>query len=143
MHDLGKLYIPDCILNKSEKLTDDEYEIIKTHASIGAKILDRTAYKSISSIVALHHERIDGLGYVGVKGDSIPIESRIVAVADTFSAITTERLYNKKKTIPEAIEILKEESDKQLDKFLVNCFLKIPIEKLVMIDNMLKSQYRI
>ena len=142
LHDIGKIYISDEIITKVGKLTDEEYEKMKEHANIGARILDRTLHNDVSVFVNWHHERPDGCGYYKAADEQIPIESKIIAVADTFSALTTSRCYRVvPKTIPEALEILKEAAGTQLDAELVRCFLKIDIKKLVMVDTMLKGQY--
>jgi len=94
-HDIGKIGVPDSILQKEAKLTDDEYSQIKNHPSIGAHILgDAEAFKDIIPIVKHHHERYDGRGYPsGLAGEDIPFHARIAAVADTFDAMTSKRSY--------------------------------------------------
>ena len=142
LHDIGKIYISDEIINKVGKLTDEEYEKMKTHANIGAQILDRTLHNDVSVFVNWHHERPDGLGYYKAVDEQIPIESKIIAIADTFSALTTSRCYRPvPKSIPEALDILKEVAGTQLDAELVRYFLEIEVKKLVAVDTMLKGQY--
>ena len=94
-HDIGKIGIPDSILLKPEKLTDDEYSEIKNHPSIGAHILGSAeAFKNIVPIVKHHHEKFDGKGYPsGLQGEGIPYLARIAAIADTFDAMTSKRSY--------------------------------------------------
>ena len=95
LHDIGKVGIRDSILNKTSKLTDDEYELIKTHPEMGAKILSTIeSFDGIRETILYHHERWDGKGYPrGFKGEEIPFLSRIIAIADTFDAMTTTRSY--------------------------------------------------
>ena len=115
LHDLGKVSIPTEILNKTGRLTDEEYAIMKTHAEIGANMLKKltiyadepllqTAYK----ICRWHHERYDGKGYPdGLKGDEIPMCAQVVALADVYDALTSERIYKKALTHEKAIEMIK------------------------------------
>lgn len=103
LHDIGKISIPDEILNKPGRLTDEEFAIMKTHSSIGAEMLDEMPFykgepliKVAYEICRWHHERFDGRGYPdGLKGDEIPISAQIVAVADVYDALTSERVYKK------------------------------------------------
>ena len=95
LHDVGKISIPDGILNKSGKLSDEEYEIIKTHPAKGAEILD-TIYDlpDVSSVALSHHERFDGSGYpYGISGSTIPETASIVQIADAYDAMTSKRCY--------------------------------------------------
>ena len=94
-HDIGKIGIPDNILLKTSKLTDSEYDEIKKHPSIGAHILENSkAFENIIPIVLHHHERYDGKGYpYNLKGENIPYMARIVAISDTFDAMTSKRSY--------------------------------------------------
>lgn len=127
LHDVGKIGIPDSILKKPGKLTAEEFEIVKTHTEIGARILSggQTAVMQLAESIALsHHERWDGTGYpYGLVGEQIPICGRIVAVADVFDALTSERVY--KSAIPpaEAVEIILAESGKHFDPQVVDAFL--------------------
>ena len=106
LHDIGKMAIPDAILNKPGRLTPEEFEVMKTHAAIGAQMLenmsqykDDALMKAAKSICHWHHERWDGKGYPdGLKGDEIPIEAQVVSVADVYDALTSERVY--KSAIP-------------------------------------------
>lgn len=111
-HDIGKIGIPDSILLKDAKLTDDEYSEIKNHPSIGAHILcNAEVFKDIIPIVKHHHERYDGRGYPGMlKGEDIPYLARIAAVADSFDAMTSKRTY--RNSLP--IDIVREEIEKNL-----------------------------
>jgi putative nucleotidyltransferase with HDIG domain len=97
LHDIGKIGIPDRVLLKPEGLTDDEFEIIKTHVTEGAKIIEKVdTLSELMDVVKYHHEKYDGTGYpCGLKGNQIPLSARIVAVADTYDAMTTDRPYRK------------------------------------------------
>ena len=95
MHDVGKIGIADNILNKKGKLTEEEYAIIKSHSSIGAKILSNISeIPDVATGAKYHHERYDGTGYpAGLKGEDIPLIARIIAVADSYDAMTSKRSY--------------------------------------------------
>jgi HD-GYP domain-containing protein (c-di-GMP phosphodiesterase class II) len=132
MHDVGKLGVPENILNKPAKLDDGEWDIMKKHPSIGVQILEPlSSFKHIMPWIMYHHERIDGKGYYGLKGDEIPLASRIIAVADTYSAITMRRSYKAPNTHEEAIKMMKEAAGTQLDEELVEIFAQIPKEKVM------------
>ena len=125
LHDIGKIGVPDHILNKHGKLAPEEFEEIKKHSIIGATILH--PIKELTDVareVRHHQECYDGSGYPdGLKGSDIPLISRIIAVADAFDAITTDRPYKKKKKIEEAIQELKRCSGTQFDPVIVSAFL--------------------
>lgn len=97
LHDIGKIGIPDAILNKEGRLTDEEFEIMKTHSAIGAGILSKSkSLSEFSDIVLHHHERFDGKGYPdGLKGEKIPVGARIIAICDSIDAMTSNRSYRK------------------------------------------------
>lgn len=97
LHDIGKIGIPDSILLKEEKLTDDEWQKLKKHPEIGAEILSKSHHLSrLKDIVLHHHERFDGKGYPsGLKGNEIPLGARIIAICDSIDAITSNRCYRK------------------------------------------------
>jgi len=126
-HDVGKIGIPDSILLKTEKLTDDEYSEIKNHPTIGVHILSNaTIFQDIIPIVKHHHERFDGHGYPSrLQGEDIPLFARIAAVADTFDAMTSKRSYRDALSL----DIVKEEITKcsgtQFDPQIANAFLEI------------------
>ncbi len=125
LHDIGKIGIPEYILNKPGKLTTKEYNIIKKHPVIGVEILSHFHYfVRVLPYIYYHHERIDGKGYPeGLKGKEIPFFSRIIAVADTFDAITSDRPYRKALSKKKAINILEEVKDTQLDADIVEKFI--------------------
>lgn len=130
-HDVGKLGVPEAILNKDSALTEDEWAEIKKHPQIGRDILQPVQYyQDIAEWVLYHHERWDGKGYLGLAGEKIPLASRLIAVADTFSALTMTRSYRKSKSYEEAIKILMDCRGTQLDEELVNLFLLIPKEEV-------------
>jgi HD-GYP domain-containing protein (c-di-GMP phosphodiesterase class II) len=124
LHDIGKIGIPENVLNKPAKLTADEYELIKKHPMKGKTILEPIRHLSPSlTAVAHHHERYNGTGYPkGLKGEQIPLAARIIAVADTFDAITSSRSYRKPISPREAMLVLDQVSGTQLDARLVNIF---------------------
>jgi len=126
LHDLGKVGIDRSILLKKGVLTKKEREIIKTHPSIGASILREIhALRWVVPAVLYHHERFDGKGYpLGLKGEEIPLNARIIAVADVFQALTSDRPYRKSFSKKKAIEMIKEESGKQFDSRIVEVFLE-------------------
>ncbi len=133
MHDIGKIRIPDAILNKPGKLTPEEFEIMKKHAGFGADIIGKTMkgveedeYLEIArNIAKYHHERYDGTGYPdGLKGEEIPIEARIMALADVYDALVSERVYKKAFSKEEAIKIIGECSGTQFDPELAALFLE-------------------
>jgi HD-GYP domain-containing protein (c-di-GMP phosphodiesterase class II) len=126
LHDVGKLGIPDAILHKHGPLTTDEWSVMKTHPEIGLKILKRSGHFRRELLAVLyHHERIDGSGYPhGLVGDAIPIEARIVAVADTYDVLTSNRPYRKACTRDEAIVTVQREAGSHLDARLVHALLR-------------------
>jgi len=131
MHDVGKLGVPESILNKPAKLDDNEWEVMKKHPDIGVKILKPLqAFDNISSWILYHHERIDGKGYHLLKAEEIPLAARIIAIADTYSAITMRRSYKDARTHEDAVKIISEVAGTQLDPDLVKIFLEIPEEEL-------------
>lgn len=127
LHDIGKIGVPEQVLNKPGFLTDEEFSIIKQHPSTGAYIVQQsTMLSSMGEIIRHHHERYDGQGYPdGLKGEEIPLESRIMAVADTFDAMTTDRPYRAGVPIDKALEIMNEVRGSQLDAKLVERFIEI------------------
>lgn len=129
MHDIGKIGIPDYVLLKPGKLEPEEWKIMQTHVEIGVVILSGSSFKLMdlaAEIAQNHHEKWDGSGYpCGLSGEDIPLSGRIVAVADVFDALTTERPYKKAWTVDETVDLLKEQSGKHFDPELVEMFLEI------------------
>jgi len=126
-HDIGKIGVPDTILQKEAKLTDDEYSEIKNHPSIGAHILSTaTIFKEIIPIVKHHHERYDGHGYPGqLQGENIPYLARITAIADTFDAMTSKRSYRDALPMETVISEFERCKGTQFDPKLADAFLDI------------------
>lgn len=117
LHDLGKIGVPDAVLRKTGRLTDEEYEVIKTHPNMGARMLaGHPLARLVQDAVRLHHERPDGMGYPnGLSGDGIPEVARIVGVCDAFDAMTSQRPYRPGMPIDKALSIISAESGKQFD----------------------------
>lgn len=128
LHDIGKIGIPDSILLKPGRLTDEERNQMNTHSMQGFSLLESNNSSVIEvarSIIATHHERWDGTGYPNnLVGESIPIEGRIVAVADVFDALTTERPYKKAWSIEAAINLLKKESGSAFEPRIIEVFIE-------------------
>jgi len=127
LHDIGKIGLPDEVLHKVGKLTDEEKEIIRQHLSIGAKILEPMKFfKSITTLIFHHHEWYNGHGYPhGLAGDLIPSGAQIIAIADSFDAMTTQRSYNKPRTPQEALEELRRGAGTQFNPAFVDKFIEV------------------
>lgn len=126
LHDVGKITIPDAILNKPGLLTKEEYEIVKQHPIRGKEMLSTfTSIPGLTLGVEYHHERMDGNGYPHrLKGKKIPVNGRIIAVADTWDALTSDRIYRANLTMKQAIAIMQEAAGPQLDPAFVSIFLQ-------------------
>lgn len=128
MHDIGKIGIPDHILLKPGRLDDEEMRIMQQHPMIGAEILANTKSDLIQlahSVALHHHEKWDGSGYPNkLKGEEIPIEGRIVAVADVFDALTSKRPYKEAWPVEKALDLIKEQSGKHFDPEVVDALLR-------------------
>ncbi|HIC10999.1 MAG TPA: HD domain-containing protein [Campylobacterales bacterium] len=126
MHDIGKVAIPDSILNKPGRLTLEEFEIMKTHSEIGYKLLnhsDRPLLKASAIVAYQHHERWDGKGYPrGLKGEEIHIFGRITAVADVFDALSSDRAYKRAWELDRILQLFKEEKGRHFEPKLVDIF---------------------
>lgn len=127
LHDIGKIGVPGRVLNKQGPLDDEEFELMKQHAAAGASILGEVdLYAEIAVIVRHHHERIDGRGYPdAIGGEVIPAVSRMISVADTYSAMTTDRPYRQGMPTVKAMLILAEARGTQLDELYAEAFLRI------------------
>lgn len=127
LHDIGKIGVPDAIINKSSRLSDDEYDIIKKHPSIGYDILsEMPEMKDISVGARWHHERYDGTGYPdGLKGDEIPLYARIICVADAYDAMTSNRSYRKYMPQKKVKKEIEEGKGTQFDPKIANIMLEI------------------
>lgn len=129
LHDVGKVAIPDAILLKPAALTVEERAIVETHAEEGHRLLkgSSSAILDLAATIALsHHEKWDGSGYPrGVRGEAIPIEGRIVAIADVFDALTSDRVYRKAFTVEQAVDMMRSERGKHFDPVLLDAFLEV------------------
>jgi len=130
IHDLGKIGIPDHILLKPDRLTQEEYELMKTHSTMGEEILNRfDILTNEAKIIRYHHERFDGCGYPNaLKGDEIPVCARVIAICDTYDAITTTRPYRKALDKAYALEEIKRCKYTQFDPYLADCFIDMMME---------------
>ncbi|MDQ6653986.1 MAG: HD domain-containing protein, partial [Acidobacteriota bacterium] len=126
LHDIGKIAVPDYILNKPGKLTAAEFDKMKLHTVVGAQILERIKFPyPLVPIVRHHHERWDGTGYPdGLKGDQIPLTARVLTVVDCFDAVREDRQYRKGMTRDEAIELLRKDREKYYDPQIVDLFIE-------------------
>ncbi|WP_129409422.1 HD-GYP domain-containing protein [Marinitoga lauensis] len=128
IHDLGKVFIPDKILLKKGKLADEEWNIIKKHPKYGLIILNNLKiypFLNIGKIIISHHEKWNGSGYpYGLSEEDIPLEGRIVAIADTLMALLSDKVYRPAYSFEEALKIIESESGKSFDPKLVDIFLK-------------------
>jgi putative two-component system response regulator len=135
LHDVGKIGVPDAILRKPGKLDAEEWQVMQNHSRIGADLLSggRTSILQMAESIAIsHHERWDGTGYPkGLGGDGIPMEGRIVAVADVFDALVHERPYKRAWTIEEALAEIRAQRGRQFDSAVVEAFLTLPHAQLV------------
>ena len=127
LHDIGKIGIPPEVLNKPGKLTDTEFMMIKSHAKLGYNSLKHiTTLPELAIGAKSHHERPDGKGYPdGLVGDQIPEVARVIAVADTFDAMYSDRPYRKRMNFDKVVSIMKEVRDTQLDSEVVDAFLRL------------------
>ncbi len=126
LHDIGKIGIPDKILKKPGPLNEEEWDIMRTHVAIGHKILSDLEFDEKADNIALyHHENWDGSGYLNqLEHENIPLEARIVALADVYDALRSTRCYKKEIAHDAAVKIIKNESGKKFDPYLVTIFLK-------------------
>ncbi len=128
LHDVGKIGVPDTILLKMGKLTPAEFEVVKQHTVIGARILSGGKFPLLrlaEEIAFCHHERWDGEGYAGMRGTDIPLAGRIVAVADVFDALTQQRPYKPAWPVAEAIAEIDRQRERQFDPGVVDAFLRV------------------
>jgi HD-GYP domain-containing protein (c-di-GMP phosphodiesterase class II) len=126
LHDIGKVGVPDEILNKPGGLTSQEFEVIRRHPELGAQILEHASLTDVRAWVAAHHERPDGRGYPrGLRGQEIPVEARIVAVADAYEAMTSNRPYRSALRHTDARLELKRCAGLQFDREVVTALLSL------------------
>lgn len=132
LHDVGKIQVPDAILNKPGRLDDDEFKIMKTHTTAGRDIISQAIelvpvsgyLNEARNLAAYHHEKWDDSGYPhGIAGEEIPLSARVMAVADVFDALVSRRSYKKPFTFEAAMDIIKEGSGKHFDPLFVDAFV--------------------
>lgn len=145
LHDVGKIGIRDPILLKPEKLTPEEFEVMKTHISLGVNILNKSSWLSNArDVVEFHHEKYDGTGYpYGLKGEAIPLNARIFTVADVFDALTSKRPYKDSWKLDDAIALLERDSGTHFDPQLVRVFAKIAPRLEMEINRLKESEVEI
>lgn len=125
-HDIGKIYVPDEVLNKPGHLTEQEFELIKAHPTHGKELLEGTFISDVGEIIEQHHERLDGSGYPrGLKDNEISVEARIIAIVDSYDAMTSDRPYRKAMAHKDAMNELKSLVGKHYDGKIVRTFEKI------------------
>ena len=127
LHDIGKIGIPDILLHKASRLSDEEYAVIKSHPAIGATILKSIkSFRDLVPSVYHHHERFDGKGYPsGIQGEKIPLYARIIAIADSFDAMTSNRPYRKSFSMEMAMSELERNKGIQFDPHITGIFIEI------------------
>lgn len=142
LHDIGKIGIPDRILNKPERLTDEEYAIMKSHVVKGAEILKSfTLIEHVEEGALYHHERYDGKGYVhGLKGGEIPLNARIIGIADTFDAMTANRVYRKQLDMDYVLNELEKGRGTQFDPELVDIMLRLIADGKIDIQSLYENK---
>lgn len=126
LHDIGKIGVPESVINKPGRLDDDEWQLMKDHPRTATKIIDSfNRSRDILLMIYHHHEMYDGSGYpTGLRGNDIPLAARILKVADAFEAMTSHRPYQKTKTLEQAVQELKEGSGTQFDPLVVSAFIR-------------------
>lgn len=148
LHDIGKIQVSDTILNKPGKLTDEEFEIMKTHTTRGSLIIDRAIamvpdsdyLTEAKNVAEFHHEKWNGKGYPhGLKGEEIPLSARIMAVADVFDALVSQRSYKKPFTVEKAMSIIREDAGTHFDPYVADAFLSAEDEVRRIADDHAKS----
>ena len=138
LHDIGKIGVPEIVLFKDRKLSEDEYDIIKSHAQITRNILNKIhfqkKYRDIPLIASSHHEHLDGSGYPQqLKGDDIPLGARIMGLADVFDALTSRRQYQDRMDLDKVMEVITKETGTSFEPFVVYHFKFIPLDHLIRI----------
>ncbi len=133
LHDIGKIGIPEAILNRPAKLTPEEFEVMKQHPVLGCEMVSRIGFlKPIIPFVRADHERWDGKGYPdGLAGEAIPLIARIVAVVDAYDAMTSDRIYRKAPGREYAIQELKQYAGTQFDPTMVKILLEVLRDKMI------------
>jgi HD-GYP domain-containing protein (c-di-GMP phosphodiesterase class II) len=124
LHDIGKVKLPEGLLQKPGKLTAEEWLVMKQHPSMGRELLENSFLQNVGAIVEQHHERLDGSGYPkGLNGLEISLEAYIIAVADTFDAMTTDRPYRAALPVSQALAELHKYADQHYPREVVNAFI--------------------
>ena len=133
LHDIGKIGITDMILHKPAKLTEEEWKTMRIHPDIGARIVEGIPFlQEALPVIRYHHERWDGSGYpVGLRGEDIPIQARIFAIADVFDAMTSKRSYRKKSSPEEAVRYIKEQAGVLFDPFIAEALTRLPYKEFI------------
>ena len=138
LHDLGKIAIPDTILLKPGRLTPEEFEVVKTHAELGARVLadgESDLMRTAEAIARSHHERWDGSGYPeGLAGDAIPVAARVVSIADVFDVLVHERPYKEKWSVEDAVEEIRRNAGTQFDPAAVEAFAELGVDGWTMAE---------
>jgi putative two-component system response regulator len=138
-HDIGKLGVPEAVLNKKEAFTKEDWDIVRQHPRIGVEILDSVdSFKEIEEWILCHHERIDGTGYPdSLCGSSIPLHARVVSIADVYDALTADRCYRPAFSHEEAMEMIKTGKCGAFDPILVRCLENVAPQLLKLKENKL------
>jgi HD-GYP domain-containing protein (c-di-GMP phosphodiesterase class II) len=136
LHDIGKLGIPESVLFKAGKLDEEEYQLIKKHPAVTRQILGSIHFprnlRNVTEIASTHHEKVNGEGYPdGLKQSEIPMGGRMLAMADVFDALTSQRQYRDREPIEKVWQTIDKEIDRTFDPKVVNYFLKIPLKKII------------
>jgi putative nucleotidyltransferase with HDIG domain len=141
LHDIGKIGVPDHILLKPEKLTDDEMEIMRKHPIYGYNLLKKFRFlEQAAELVLTHHENFDGTGYPQkISGKEIPLGARIFSVVDTFDAMTTSRSYRHAISYEEAIDVITQSSGRQFDPDIIDVFIQIPKDDWIRARDLIES----
>src|SRR3712207_3092700 len=131
LHDIGKIGVPDAILRKPAKLTEEEWVLMREHPLHGQKILRGIEFlEGAAKVVAQHHEKWDGTGYpAGLRGEEIDLNARIFAVADAFDAMTSDRVYRRGRGYEDAVAELEAHSGRQFDPQVIAAFMRVPREE--------------
>ena len=132
LHDVGKVSIPEAVLNKPSRLTPEEMIIIQSHTTAGAKIIDGVTHlKEALPYILYHHEKWNGTGYpTGLKGTDIPREGRLLALADVFDALTSDRPYHKGMSIGDALDLIRRDSGTHFDPEMAEVFVTLQLQKM-------------
>lgn len=132
LRDIGKLRLPAEVLNKPGKLKEDEWKMVKSHAKLGAEMLSTVpGMEKLKDWILYHHERVDGRGYFGLKGEEIPLEARMLMITDAYSSIVMASSFKPSRMYEDAISVLRLGAGSQFDEELVEIFCQIPMNAIV------------